>query len=528
MTLTIPREPLFILGLLRQAGFDASIVGGAVRDLIRHVSTEHTVAPPDYDFTTNATPEQISALFPESFYENTFGTVSVTHQHLLEKLEIPLPVPPVREPPSPQRIIDIAQAKKIHISLQNSLPSVELKPRELFEPFEITTYRADGTYSDHRRPDAVTWGATLRDDLDRRDFTINALAITVDDTLLSKLLKNPTLAPEQLTLSENEFTIIDVHNGLQDLAEHRLVTVGDPEERFQEDALRLLRAIRFSVQLNFEIADETFAALTKLSPLIEHVSAERIRDEFLKMLASPYPKQAIELLDTTGLLQYILPELLQAKGVEQSGHHTTDVWTHSLDALEACPSPDPIVRLATLLHDIAKPQTAAEIGGQITFYNHEVIGARTAKRIAERLRLSKHDCERMFILVRYHMFHYDKDHTDAAIRRFMRKVGLQHIDDILALREGDRLGSGARKTSWRLEEMKQRMIEQLNQPLAVTDLALNGTTLMQELALQPGPLIGETLHYLFEQVLDTPELNTAEQLLELARTFLAQRALPAA
>lgn len=524
MTLHIPREPLFILGLLRKSGYDAYIVGGAVRDLLRTEVTQTPVAPPDYDFTTNATPEQIQEIFPESFYENMFGTVSVTYEHLLEKLAVPIPERPAETKTKTNRIIDIAQAQKIHMSLVQPIKDSEKTVPPLFDPFEITTYRSDGEYRDHRRPNEVTWGATLADDLNRRDFTLNALAISVSDSVLSELLKNPSIITDVVSLSESEFEIIDVHDGLQDLKNHLIKTVDVPEERFSEDALRLLRAIRFSVQLNMHIEEKTFAAIHALADHITHVSAERIRDEFMKMLASDYPKQAIELLDETQLLQHILPELLLAKGVQQSGHHTTDVWTHSLDALEACPSPDPVVRLATLLHDIAKPQTAAQAQGQITFYNHEVVGARVAKRIAERLRLSKADCERMFILVRYHMFHYDRGQTDAAIRRFMRKVGLEHIDDILALREADRLGSGARKTSWRLEEMKQKMIEQLNQPLSVTDLAINGTTIMSELALQPGPKVGEILRYLFEKVLDTPELNTPELLLQHAREYLSANA----
>jgi len=158
----------------------------------------------------------------------------------------------------------------------------------------------------------------------------------------------------------------------------------------------------------------------------------------------------------------------------QGGHHNTDVWTHSLDALKECPNPDPIVRLATLLHDIAKPQTFEIRDNKITFYNHEIVGSRITDKIAKRLKFSKIDRRRLFTLVRHHMFYYQPQNSDAAIRRFMRKVSLENIDDILDLREGDRLGSGARKTSWRLEEMKQRMIEQLNQPMEVTDLAING------------------------------------------------------
>jgi putative nucleotidyltransferase with HDIG domain len=241
----------------------------------------------------------------------------------------------------------------------------------------------------------------------------------------------------------------------------------------------------------------------------------------MKMIGSRYPAEAITLLDETGILTHILPELLQTKGVEQAGHHTTDVWTHSLDALRTCPSTDPVVRLATLLHDIAKPQTQQITDTTITFYNHEVIGARVAKKIAERLRLSRRDCDRVFTLVRYHMFYYQPENTDASIRRFMRKVGLENINDILDLREGDRLGSGARHTSWRLEEMKQRMVEQLHQPFSIQDLAIDGHDLMETFSLKPGPQLGKILQQLFEKVLDEPELNTKESLLEVAATLIA-------
>lgn len=542
MKIYISLEALAILHTLLQAGYEAYIVGGAVRDLLRtalHVSED---PGKDYDFTTNATPEQLLALFPEGFYENKFGTVSITPEHLCAQLQLPKPQiasDPLTQMDSP-RIIDLASASKIHISLQTQKDTPIAEDTENFEeinsmskisqqnqqsktvPYEITTFRSDGIYTDHRRPESVTWGTSLQEDLDRRDFTINAMAIEVTSEFLQTLFADPTqLTNTDQVVAPEHYTLHDPHSGQQDLANHLIRTVRDPHERFQEDALRMLRAIRFSVQLNMKIDAETYKAIVTHHELLAHISYERIRDEFLKMLGSEYPKEAIELLDQTGLLQYIIPELLDSKGVQQGGHHTTDVWTHSLDALAACPSSDPIVRLATLLHDISKPETFALVDGQPTFYNHEILGSRVAKKIARRLRLSNKDIDRIFALVRYHMFHYQPDHTDAAIRRFMRKVGLENIDDILDLREGDRLGSGARKTSWRLEEMKQRMIEQLNQPLDVTDLAIDGTDLMQELNLPPGPIIGKLLHALFEQVMEDPQLNTKESLLAHARTELA-------
>ncbi len=504
MKLSIPAEPLFILSTLQQAGFEAYLVGGAVRDLFLDDLKNHPTQPieaTDFDFTTNATPEQILTLFPNSFYENEFGTVAVPAVHLAEMMGTSPKVEVVRENDdhkAKNQVIDLQSATKLHTSLAPTNTHQEKKAQD--RNFEITTYRSEGLYSDHRRPDKVTWGQTIEEDVKRRDFTINAMALAV---------KN-----------QNDFTLVDLFGGMDDLKAGIIRPVGEPAARFEEDALRMLRAIRFSVQLNMKMTDETFTAISALAETIQQVSWERIRDEFMKMLTSPFPADAIDLLDETGLLEFILPELLEGKGVEQGGHHTTDVWTHSLDALRNCPSPDPIVRLATLLHDIAKPRTFKLQDGKPTFYNHEIVGSRIAKNIAQRLRLSKQEIDRIFSLVRYHMFYYQPHNTDAAIRRFMRKVGLENINDILDLREADRLGSGARETSWRLEELKNRMVDQLHQPFSVTDLEIDGNDLMQELGLKPGPKLGEILKALFEKVLDQPELNTREQLLTEAKKLL--------
>lgn len=516
--MTISREAIFILQTLSAAGFDAFIVGGAVRDLLLlEKENPNGTLKTDYDFATNATPEEVQALFPESFYENEFGTVVITLKEVAAQGGFEITEDSHLTSDDASKTINLKDASKIHTSLSESSKESSSDNVINHEPnFEITTYRSKELYSNFRRPDSLQWGASIEEDLTRRDFTINALALQ-----LTKVLPYSSAFH---VLEESEYKLIDFHKGLEDLEAHLIKTVGNAHTRFQEDALRMLRAIRFSVQLNFTIEDQTFSALSENASLLAHISWERIRDEFLKMLASKYPAEAIELLDQTGLLHFILPELENAKGVQQGGHHTTDVWTHSLDALRSCPSSDPIVRLATLLHDIAKPETYEEQNNTITFYNHEIIGARTAKKIADRLRLSKKDQERIFLLVRYHMFHYQPKNTDAAIRRFMRKVGLQNINDILDLREGDRLGSGARQTSWRLEEMKQRMIAQLHQPFDVTDLAIDGTDIMNECKLEPGRIIGEVLAYLFEQVLDNPDLNTKDELLKLTKNYLADQA----
>jgi tRNA nucleotidyltransferase (CCA-adding enzyme) len=534
---------LMVLRTLRQAGFEAYLVGGAVRDLLKNDPDLDTTKI-DYDFTTNAQPEEILALFSNSFYENTFGTVSITAEHLLEQVGVPtdqwsrfaLPMVP---PTDANRIIDLATATKIHESLtptstnQDQAMTTDTEGREQQTPhpapklglplFEITTFRSDGAYSDNRRPDSVTWGTSLTEDLERRDFTFNAMAISVADRWLNQDINTLLKPGAYTTLSTQDITIHDPHQGLTDLSNHTLQTVGDPHRRFAEDALRMLRAVRFSVQLNVQISDLTFNAIKEQAASLHNISQERISDELLKILSSKFPAEGIELLDQTGLLEYILPELLTCKGVEQGGHHTTDVWTHSIDALRECPSVDPIVRLATLLHDIGKPSTQGFTPNTITFYTHEIVGSRIASSIARRLRLSKKNRERIFTLVRYHMFHYRPEDTDAAIRRFMRKVGLENVDDMLDLREADRLGSGARRTSWRLEEMKQRMIEQLHQPMEVKDLAINGHDVMTEFNLKPGPQLGQILQALFEQVLEQPELNTREELLKMAASLIKTR-----
>lgn len=516
MELSLPLPVLYIMRRLQAEGYEAYIVGGAVRDLLLAdvALGKHDRTVVDFDFATNAKPEEIQTVFPETFYENNFGTVSVTAEHLAELMGVTLPELSL-ESPEVSKVIDATQATRIHESLETKSRESQVEVPAHFPDYQITTYRSDEVYDDHRRPTSMTWGTTLQQDLERRDFTINALALVVTQPSLEKVFETQALNFLSEVIVPVE--LIDHYQGWHDLQTHTIRAVGNPTIRFEEDALRMLRAVRFAVQLNFQIEDVTFEAIVSNAPLLGHISGERVRDEFMKILASDYPAEGIELLDDTGLLTYIIPELQAAKGVEQAGHHTTDVWTHSLDALRYCPSPDPIVRLATLIHDIAKPMTQRKENDTITFYNHEVIGARTARKIAERLRLSRKDTQRLFTLVRYHMFYYQPTHTDAAIRRFMRKVGLENIDDILALREGDRLGSGARSTSWRLEEMKQRMQEQLHQPMSIKDLAINGDDLMREFNLKPGPEIGLILKKLFEKVSEKPELNTREKLLSLAR-----------
>ena len=526
MSLNLPFEVLYILYLLDKNGFDSYLVGGAVRDIVMNFPPS---AIKDYDFTSNATPEEIQQIFKDSFYENKFGTVSVAHENLLDLIKQKYKLPKknlshlfAQVIQKSNKIIDLKNAKKIHISLKDGISSVN--PTTLSEinnlaPFEITTFRSDGEYLDHRRPSGVTFGKNIQEDLERRDFTINALAIEVDQKYLQEVFNQKEIK-ENYLIENSQFQLIDDHHGQTDIDKRIIRTVGKPDQRFTEDALRMLRAIRLAVQLNMDIDTETYFAIKFHNNLLKFVSFERIRDEFFKILSSKNPAKGIEMLDETGLLKQIIPELYPGIGMQQRGHHTTDVWTHSIDALKYCPSKDPVVRLATLLHDIGKPPSYKEENEEITFYNHDILGSRLASKIASRLKLSKRDIQRVFILVRYHMFHYQEYHSDASIRRFIRRVGFENIDDILDLREGDRLGSGAKKTSWRLEEMKKRIIEQLNQPMGLDDLDINGNDLMNELSLKPGPILGEILDKLLEKVLENPNLNTKERLLKEAKQLI--------
>ncbi|MEA3355012.1 MAG: HDIG domain-containing protein [Patescibacteria group bacterium] len=441
MKLKLPKLVIKVMGILEKGGFEIYVVGGAVRDILSKKKVY------DWDFTTNAKPEEIIKLFKDSFYDNNFGTVGIAEKHLGGKGE---------------------------------------------GVFEITTFRTESSYSDHRRPDKVKWGKSLDEDLTRRDFTINAMAI------------------------DNKLKIIDPFDGQKDLKNKLVRAVGKADKRFNEDALRMMRAIRIAAQLGFIIEEKTLKAINKNSSLINKIAKERVRGEFLKIIGSKFPKDGILILFASGLLEFIIPELIETRGVEQAGHHTKDVWNHSIDALEACPSPNPIVRLATLLHDIGKPKSKMNrgVGKEITFYNHEVIGARMVKVIARRLKMSKKQIDLLWLLVRWHMFAYDTNMTDKAIRRFIRRVGIENIDKMMDLRVGDRVGGGTKATSWRLEELKKRIKEVLYTPMQIKDLKVSGHDVMKILEVKGGRKVGEVLEKLFDEVMEDSEKNNREYLLK--------------
>ncbi len=434
------------------AGFELYLVGGSVRDILYKRQIK------DWDFATNATPEEMLSLFPQAFYDNAFGTVGI---------------------PMPQT------------------SNVEHKG-----VVEVTTFRKESSYKDRRHPESVEWGKTIEEDLGRRDFTINAIAV--------KLNQEDKEDPE----------IIDPYNGREDLKNKIIRAVGDPKLRFKEDALRLMRAIRFATQLGFEIEENTLKEIIADGKLLSDISKERLRDELLKILASDFPYEGIMLLKNTGLLEYIIPELKEGIGISQERpgrHHKDDVFTHNILSLKFCPSKDPIVRFATLIHDIGKPRVEGrDADGYVIFHNHEIIGNKIAGDVADRLRFSKKQKEKIVTLVRWHMFSVDEHITDSAIRRFIRRIGVENVKDMMDLRVGDRLGGGTQTAeSWRLKLFKKRVEEQLKPaPFSINDMAIDGHDVMKELQMKPGPKVGQLLQKLFEEVDEDLSKNNKEYLLK--------------
>ncbi len=476
----IPLPVQNILKVLQGAGFEAYIVGGCVRDLLIGRP------PKDWDITTSATPEKILALFPESFYENTFGTVGVKVERFSPKQNTSDAEEHTGESPS------------------DTLPQANQK-----EIIEVTTYRTESEYEDKRRPKIVTFTTSLTDDLARRDFTMNALAYggTTSDT----------------------WTLVDPFGGQADLAERVIRTVGTPEERFSEDALRLMRAVRFLAELRhpaeskpshaWHIEAATLEAIKALAPNLAHISQERIRDELSKIILSDSPAAGIDMLRETGLLHFILPELELGIGVTQNLHHIYTVWEHNLRALLTCPSLKLSVRLACLLHDVGKPATKRGDGYNSTFYNHDHVGARITERALTRLRFSKAIIKKATLLVDNHLFYYNVDEvTEASVRRLIKRVGLENMADLMAVRIGDRLGSGVPKgKTYKLRHLEYMIDKVSSDPLSAKMLAIKGNDLMETLGLPPSPKIGMLIDILLAEVVEDPKKNTRELLLKRAQ-----------
>ncbi len=365
------------------------------------------------------------------------------------------------------------------------------------QAYEITTFRSDGLYSDARHPDHVVFTNSIEEDLCRRDFTINAIAF---DLIARRL--------------------IDPHEGIADLERRIVRCVGRPDERFGEDALRLLRCIRIAGQLEFKIEENTYASLIRSAEGLAAVASERIRDELNRILEQLHPAVSFERLFETGLLDRFLPELSECYGVSQNRYHAYDVFYHSLAAVDHAPRDNRIVRLAALFHDLGKVDARREIDGRVTFYNHQAWSARKANAIMRRLRYPNEERQRVVHLIQQHMFHYGSEWTDSAIRRFMRTVGLDQLGDLFSTRSADSLGNGLRRSarSVELEELQDRIARMLEKEtaLSVRDLEIGGRDLMNELRIDQGPIIGLILDRLLEEVLDDPSRNVRSALLKRA------------
>lgn len=438
---------------LEKAGFEAYLVGGCVRDLL----LGHR--PKDWDFTTSAHPDQIQALFPDSFCNNDYGTVGVKN---------------------------------------------EAETDDSLKVIEVTPYRSESGYSDSRRPDSVVFGVSLAEDLARRDFTVNAIAYRLSDQ-----------------------STVDLYNGLHDLEHKRLRAVGKPDERFAEDALRMMRAVRLATELEFVIEADTITGIARNAERLKKIAIERITTEFVRIIESKNPMQGIVFLEKLALLDYILPELKPAIGCIQGGIHAYDVYEHLLRTMQAAADKgfSTEMRLAALLHDIGKPPTR-RIGGKnkhYTFYGHEVVGAKMTKKILARLKYPRESAENIEKLVRWHMFFSDPDEiTLSAVRRTIVRIGQDQIENLLNLRVCDRIGTGRPKEQpFRFRKYKAMVDEALRDPISVKMLKINGDKIMEITGEKPGRKLGYVLHTLLEEVLIEPKNNTEAYLEERAKILYA-------
>lgn len=443
----IPREVKSVITKLQKAGYEAYIVGGCVRDFLRGVE------PKDWDATTNAKPEEIRKVFLKSFYENKFLTVTV-----------------------------------------------QTGSKGLIKEIEVTTYRWEAKYTDKRHPDEVKFAKSLEEDLARRDFTVNAIALTPD------------------VKASTSGVAIDPFNGQGDLKSKIIRAVGNPNERFNEDALRMMRAVRFAVALGegWQIESETAEAIKKNAASLQAISKERIRDELVKIIMSERASEGIELLRKLGLLKHIIPGLEEGYGIGQNKHHIYECYEHSLLSLKYAASRNfsQQVRLAALFHDIGKPRSKRGEGQDATFYNHEVIGARMTTQILDRLKFPKKDIEKITKLVRYHLFYYNAGEvTESSVRRLVKQVSPQDMEELLQVRMADRIGSGVPKAEpYKLRHLKYVIEKVSRDPISAKMLKTNGNEIMRQLGIEPGPKIGQIIDVLLGYVLEDPKKNRKEWL----------------
>jgi tRNA nucleotidyltransferase (CCA-adding enzyme) len=433
MNINLPQHVSFIIDTFHKAGYDAYAVGGCVRDTILGRS------PNDWDITTNALPDNTVSLFSHTIPTGIkHGTVTV----LLNKA-----------------------------------------------PYEVTTYRIDGEYSDNRHPDKVEFTSSLEEDLSRRDFTINAMAYNTESGL------------------------IDPFNGLQDLENHIVRCVGNPDRRFNEDALRMIRAVRFANQLNFNIDRTTFNSINENSTLIKNVSVERIREEFVKILLCDRPSSGIIALRDSGLLQYFLPEIIKTINFDQKNpHHDKDVFLHTLFVIDNSPK-NLIVRLGALLHDIGKPDSfSIDEKGIGHFYGHEIIGTEISEVILKRMKFDNDTINKVMILVREHMSRFTKL-KPSSLKKLMTRVGIENLESLFQLQTADIKASAPPFDFEPVEYVRKETERILNekQPLSVKDLAITGSDLIQ-MGFKPGKRIGDILNNLLELVLENPKINNKDEL----------------
>ncbi len=473
----IPEEITGVSEKLQKAGFQSYLVGGCVRDLLMGRK------PKDWDITTNAKPGEIQNVFPDSVYENEFGTVGIKTESKKENLKI----------------------------------------------VEVTTFRLEGKYTDKRHPDEIKFAKTIKEDLGRRDFTINALALSMAKGLAlsptnderpastkASADRRTTNDGRKPSVAGHKLKIYDFYDGQKDIKDKLIRAVGDPEERFNEDALRMMRVVRLSVELGFEIEDKTKKAVKKHAGLMEIIANERIRDEFIKIIMTPRAKQGVQILEDTGLLKHVMPELREGIDVGQNKHHIYTVFEHSLLSLDyaAKKGYSLEIRLAALLHDIGKPKTKKGDGIDSTFHGHEVASARMAARTLDRLRFSKNTIEKVVHLVRYHLFYYNVGEvTEAGVRRFLRRVEPENVDDFIKLREADRIGSGVPKAvPYKIRHLLFMIEKVKHDPISPKMLKVTGNDVMEILKIQPGPRVGGILNALMDEVMENPEKNAKRNL----------------
>jgi len=360
---------------------------------------------------------------------------------------------------------------------------------------EITPYRIDEKYTDKRHPDKIRWAKTIEEDLSRRDFTINAMAACSN-------------------LKFEHIEVIDPFGGQKDLEDKIIRAVGKAKDRFSEDALRMMRAVRLATILNFKIEEKTAKAIKENSPWLQAISKERIRDEFLKIIMDKRASDGIELLRQLSLLKYIIPELEEGYKVTQNKHHIYECYEHYLRSLDfaAKRNFNKHVRLAALFHDIGKPRTKRGEGPDATFYGHETVGAKMTVQILNRLRFPKKDIEKIAKLVRYHLFYYNVDEVgDSSVRRLVRQAGPENMEELLEVRMADRIGSGVPKAEpYKLRHLRYVIEKVAQDPISVKMLKVKGTEVIKILKIQPGPKIGQILDILLSYVLEEPKKNKKE------------------